>query len=94
MTEEQYLLTCLAEECAEVAKCASKAIRFGLYPDDRRPGSWRVVDNRAGLEQELGDILALAEMLGLRAEPSAGKAARVREFMVVSRRIGALDPEV
>jgi hypothetical protein len=30
MNKEQLYLTLLAEECAEVAKLASKAIRFGL----------------------------------------------------------------
>jgi len=33
--QHEYLLTCLMEECAEVQKAATKALRFGL--DDRGP---------------------------------------------------------
>ena len=93
MTREQYLLTCLAEECGEVTQRATKAIRFGLDPDPRRPPEWRDVSNREGLERELGDLLAVGEMLGLKLEASAGKKDRVREFMGVSRELDVLEDE-
>ena len=54
MTNEQYLLTCLMEECAEVAKISSKMIRFG---------------NDAGktqhLREEVYDVFAVLEELTL-----------------------------
>lgn len=33
MTQEQYLLVCLMEECNEVAQECAKALRFGLHGD-------------------------------------------------------------
>lgn len=59
MSVEQYLLTCLAEECTELAKAATKAIRFGL--DDVWQG--KPTTNRADIREEYNDILALIEEL-------------------------------
>lgn len=36
MNLQEHLLSCLAEECAEVGQCVSKALRFGLQ--DAQPG--------------------------------------------------------
>lgn len=52
-------LEILAEECAEVIQIKSKIVRFGM--DDVWPA--RGMSNREALEQELGDVLALAEVL-------------------------------
>ena len=93
MTREQYLLTCLAEECGEVAQRATKAIRFGLDPDDRRPPEWRDTNNRQSLQQELSDLLTVADMLGLKLECSNAKREKVHEYMDVSRKLGRLEPE-
>ena len=30
MNKQEYLLTCLSEECAEIQQAVSKALRFGL----------------------------------------------------------------
>lgn len=49
----------LAEECAEVSQIKSKIMRFGIddfYPD-------RGITNRAALEQELGHVYAMVEIL-------------------------------
>lgn len=59
MTEREHLLTCLAEECAEVQQAVAKALRFGLqdgYPDTDRT-------NAGDIAQELGDLVAVAELL-------------------------------
>lgn len=52
-------LEILAEECAEVIQIKSKIVRFGM--DDVWPA--RGMSNREALAQELGDVLALVEVL-------------------------------
>ena len=52
-------LELLAEECAEVIQIKSKIVRFGM--EDVWPA--RGVSYREGLEQELGDLLTLVEIL-------------------------------
>jgi len=63
MTEQEYLLTCLMEECAEVTHRASKALRFGLQ--EVGPGSKK--SNFTRLEDELSDVIEIARMLKLQA---------------------------
>ena len=46
-------LTFLSEECAEVIQANSKLIRFGPYDED----------NKAELEKELGDVMAMVMIL-------------------------------
>jgi len=52
-------LEILAEECAEVIQIKSKIVRFGM--EDVWPA--RGMSNREALEQEIGDVLALVEVL-------------------------------
>jgi hypothetical protein len=59
MNKTEYLLTCLAEECAEVGQRASKAIRFGL--DETQPGQDK--SNAMRMLLELMDVMAVFEML-------------------------------
>jgi len=89
MTREQHLLTCLAEECAEVAQRASKAIRFGM--EEVQP--FMVANNQKRLEMELGELLGVADMLGLVPHPTsrAEKASRVNRYMELSRKLGQVD---
>ena len=59
MTREEHLLTIIAEECVEIAKCATKSLRFGL--DSCGPG---VPDTNARLMcLECADLQAVLEML-------------------------------
>jgi NTP pyrophosphatase (non-canonical NTP hydrolase) len=53
------IILILSEECAEVAKEVSKIMRFG--PDQIKPGKNKT--NIAVLEEELGDLLAMIELL-------------------------------
>ena len=46
-------LTILSEECAEVIQANSKLIRFGVNDEE----------NKAKLEQELGDVFAMIAIL-------------------------------
>ena len=59
MKHSEHLLICLIEECAEVQKAASKALRFGL--DDGYPGSGRT--NRQDIEKELLDVISICQIL-------------------------------
>jgi NTP pyrophosphatase (non-canonical NTP hydrolase) len=93
----EHLLTCLAEECAEISEqCSkvavrvSKALRFGLA--EVQPGQLRT--NAERIAAELADLLALAEVLEgagviTRAEVE-NKKEKVRRFMDYAEKCGAL----
>jgi NTP pyrophosphatase (non-canonical NTP hydrolase) len=51
-------LEILAEECAEVIQIKSKIVRFGF--DDQHP---TYPTNRARLEEEIGHVFAMVEIL-------------------------------
>ena len=89
MNQTEHLLACLAEECAEVAQRAMKAQRFGLFeiqPDQE-------LSNIKRLSQEVNDLLAVAEMLGLALSQTERdeKKRKVLKFMAYAESIGALD---
>ena len=93
MHEEQYLLTCLAEECGEVAQRCTKALRFGI--NEIQPG--QDATNYARLWGELCDLQAVAEMLSEKMgyghtvrEEIEAKKERVKKFMMYSRDLGTL----
>jgi len=56
----EHLLVCLIEECAEVQKAVSKALRFGL--DDHAPDN-PTITNDIDIANECVDLLAIIEML-------------------------------
>lgn len=82
MTYIQHLLTVLAEECAETAVRASKAIRFGM--SEAQEGQDKT--NKERLEYEFNDILALAVELGLREDEGMinAKLRKLREYVAYS----------
>ena len=53
------VMNILSEECAEVIQAVSKISRFGL--DNLKPGKPKT--NRDHLEEELGDLYAMIEIL-------------------------------
>ena len=57
--DTREIILILSEECAEVAKEVSKIMRFG--PDQVKPGKDKT--NIQVLEEELGDLLAMIELL-------------------------------
>lgn len=96
MSEEQYLLNQLAEECCELAIACHKASRFGLDDDfhsdpEKRP--------RAMIEAELVDVCALMRLLrkrgilesdGFITDKIEAKFQKVSRFMEYSRGRGRL----
>jgi NTP pyrophosphatase (non-canonical NTP hydrolase) len=59
MDKEREILSITQEECAEVIQAISKCFRFGL--DQVKPGKPKT--NREHLEEEIGDLLAMIEIL-------------------------------
>ena len=58
-TKIKEVLSILQEECAEVIQAVSKCERFGI--DNFKPGKPKT--NREHLEEELGDMLAMIDIL-------------------------------
>ena len=57
--KEKEVLLITQEECAEVIQAISKISRFGL--DAKHPD--RTQDNRNHLSEEIGDLLAMIELM-------------------------------
>jgi NTP pyrophosphatase (non-canonical NTP hydrolase) len=55
----QEVMAILQEECAEVTQAVSKCYRFGI--DNYKPGKPKT--NREHLEDEIGDVLAMVDIL-------------------------------
>lgn len=53
----QTVMAVLQEECAEVIQAVSKINRFGMH------GEWQGVTNRQALITEIGDVLAIVNVL-------------------------------
>ncbi len=88
MTEAEYLLIVLSEECAEVSERVCKALRFGK--DEVQPGQGD--NNMRRIQRELGDLIATAELLGIHAleTDKAAKREKLKKFMAYSREIGII----
>ena len=57
--QNNEVMDILQEECAEVIQAVSKISRFGI--DNYKPGKPKT--NREHLEEELGDMLAMIDIL-------------------------------
>ena len=95
MNITEHLLTCLTEECAEVQKAVSKALRFGL--EDGYPGG--DTTNAQDIAKEVIHLMAVIDMLKeqgiiaqLKGEASIydSKRNRVLEYIDYARSTGAL----
>ncbi len=89
MTRTEHLLTIVAEECAEIAQSATKAMRFGL--SEVKPGQDRT--NAQRLSDEYADLCAVMIMLrrefpelpGVDKEQLEAKRVKVETFLDYSR---------
>jgi hypothetical protein len=93
LTEQQYLLIQLAEECAEVTQRVCKALRFGM--DEVQPG--QELDNAERIDQEFTDLLTVHDELVERCEllpqqPCKAKREKIAKYMDYSREQGVLVP--
>lgn len=98
LSEKQYLLICLAEECAEVQHRIAKALRFGLT--EVEPG--QPLNNTERLIAEVADLQAVLEMIDETTDLPIWdkttmrkiheKQIKVRKFMDYSILQGTLDP--
>lgn len=57
MRDKNTVMAILQEECAEVVQAVSKVYRFGL------DNSWNGITNKQALITEIGDVLALIDIL-------------------------------
>ena len=96
MDRKEYLLTCLIEECSEVQKEATKALRFGM--DDNWKDHGKQSDR---IVHEFIDLLSIYEMLIQDGhikdvsveevlELTVAKKTRVEKFMGYARDRGTL----
>lgn len=93
LTEDQHILSTLAEECAEVAQRISKALRFGL--NEVQPG--QLLDNAERITIEVNDVLGMIDMAVARGiiplpdlQAAERKQSQVLRFMDYAREQGAL----
>lgn len=96
MNRTEHLLTCLAEEAAEVAQAATKALRFGLQDTNPRTGTTA----EQHICAELNDLVAVAELLrergalphldGTDNAQIGAKKAKVARYMAISEQRGTL----
>lgn len=97
MDRKEHLLTCLSEECAEVAQRVSKALRFGL--DEVQAA--QDLTNRQRIAEEYRDLVAVmnilvedgvlhASELAVRQFQVDAKREKIERHMAISRREGVL----
>ena len=97
LTEEQYLLICLIEECSELQQITSKCLRFGV--NDYSPYDETKTPNWKNLAIELSHINCIIHRLidkGIIPKdlPYDGKEERLNKFIEYSRKLGILKTEV
>ena len=83
MSEDyKEVMSILQEECAEVTQAISKVFRFGIE------GEHNGFTNRERLEEEVGDLLCMIEMMmeqdilsrGIVAEAKFAKRAKLKKW--------------
>lgn len=91
MTEQEHVLSCLIEECAEVIKEVTKIQRFGL--DDGYKGKL----NSKTLNEELNDLMGVIDMLSdynikvdITDEAMEAKQAKVKKFIEYAYKVGTI----
>ena len=78
--QEREVMNILSEECAEVIQAISKCHRFGM--DNVKPGKPKT--NREHLEEELGDLLAMVDIL-LEMDVVDGQALQLAKIAKIEK---------
>lgn len=93
MNRNEHLLTIIGEECSEIHKATSKALRFGMQ--DIAPG--KTETNETKILQEFNDLVAVMEMFFetpiqniISRSEVANKKLKVQEFFNYSTAKGTL----
>lgn len=96
MNRQEHLLVILSEECAELSKEVSKALRFGL--NDSEPGKQET--NAQRIVSEFNDLVAVFRMLTennifnpdelLNDKSINAKKAKVEKYLKYSKSVGTL----
>ena len=76
--ENNEVLDILQEECAEVVQAVSKIRRFGI--DNAKPGT--SYTNREHLEEEIGDLLAMIDILQINNIVSWGNLHKAKRAKI------------
>lgn len=94
LTRHQLILTQLSEECGEVVKNVSKAIRFG--PDEVYPKIG--LSNAERITQEMEDLIGVFDMLveegvlpPVNPKNSYNKRFKVEEYIGYSKKLGIVE---
>jgi NTP pyrophosphatase (non-canonical NTP hydrolase) len=100
MTRHEHLMTIAMEECAEVAQRIAKAQRFGMSQiqqdaDDKPEENPGRLSNRARIVDELNDLMAMMEMIGISLLDIDGKKMyakreKVERYLKRSQQCGTL----
>jgi len=77
-TENNEVMDILQEECAEVIQAVSKIRRFGI--DNAKPNT--EYSNREHLEEELGDVLAMIDILLINEVVSWGNLHKAKRAKI------------
>ena len=100
MNKTEYLLTCLIEECAEVQKEATKALRFGLadkWEHDTTPAERLYVElcDLLGVFETLSDENILQDnMVSVQEQPDVlikRKKTKIKKWMEYAVERGTLN---
>lgn len=93
LNREQYILTLIQEECAELSQRASKALRFGLY--EVQPG--QELDNWERMREEYVDLFTSLYMLdwlivdvSIEDDDVKAKMDKIKKYMQLSVDRGVL----
>jgi hypothetical protein len=90
-TKVQYLLGCLAEECAELGQRAIKAQRFGI--EEKEPGQDKTnLERLTGEWNDLAGVVTVLHREGVSLENSPGavfaKMDKIRKYFSYSQELG------
>ena len=92
MNYQEYLLTCLIEECSEVQKAATKALRFGLnvgHPEKHTTNAEDIAIEFYELKT-IFDILTDNSFLIYKAATEKNKKENFDKYVEISKKLGTL----